>query len=83
MGMFDEFGTTCPRCGAGILFQSKAGPCELHVYTSENVPPAVAGDLVGQRGTCSRCGSTVEIVGTVVIHTQLVAVLADPTNADT
>jgi hypothetical protein len=66
MGMFDSLYVTCRKCGKDVEFQSKAGECYLNRYTLENVPPAVAGDLIEQVQTCS-CGNSICLRGSVTL----------------
>ena len=58
MGMFDSVYVPCPRCGAGVEFQSKAGKCELAQYSSTNVPAIIAADIDGDQWRCD-CGALV------------------------
>jgi DNA-directed RNA polymerase subunit RPC12/RpoP len=43
--MFDSVYVPCPRCGASTEFQSKAGSCDLSIYTLETAPPEIVADL--------------------------------------
>lgn len=61
MGMFDRVIASCPECGRDVEFQSKAGPCRLHVYRADRgVPPAIADALQGVKEYCF-CGTGVEL----------------------
>jgi len=63
--MFDEVGLYCPKCGKAIVFQSKAGPCELRSYILETAPLLVLADLNsdGAKGRlyCEHCHVQIEI----------------------
>jgi hypothetical protein len=65
VGMFDSLYVEC-RCGKRVEFQSKAGDCVLRDYTLEDVPHAVAGDLIGERQKCE-CGNTITLRGSVTL----------------
>jgi hypothetical protein len=45
MGCFDSVRAPCPRCGARNEFQSKSGPCFLHVYDLADAPESVLADV--------------------------------------
>ena len=66
MGMFDSLYVTC-KCGEDVEFQSKAGECALREYRITDVPPVIAGDLIGQCETCRRCGCHITIRGCVTL----------------
>lgn len=55
MGMFDTVEFTCPAYGSTIEVQSKAGPCILGRHSSREVPAAIAGDVLGEKVSCT-CG---------------------------
>lgn len=67
MGMFDRVWIDCPRCGTRIEFQSKVGPCELKDFDIQNVPDAIAGDIIGDVENCPNCKIAVRIAGSVNI----------------
>jgi hypothetical protein len=50
-----------------VEFQSKAGACNLDSYTLENVPPEIAGNLIGESDKCRACGATITLRGAVVL----------------
>ena len=65
--MFDSVILKCPSCGEGTLeWQSKSGPCMLKVYTLENVPPHVAGELDGDEAYCDN--PVCDFVGTLRVQ---------------
>lgn len=55
MGMFDTVVTSCPVCGAHNEIQTKAGDCELKVYSLSGVPVDIAKSLDGQTVFCIHC----------------------------
>lgn len=61
MGMYDEVTANCPSCHAPVVFQSKAGECNLRNYHFEAVPIAIADDLDGETENCSQCNATVKL----------------------
>jgi len=61
MGLFDSVIAHCPKCGNPVEFQSKAGPCDMDVYSSTEVPPKIAAALDGQKQACDTCGTEVQI----------------------
>jgi hypothetical protein len=68
MGMFDSLYVPCGFCGKSLEFQSKAGECALRDYTLPDVPPAVAGDLIGESKTCT-CGAKTVLEGKIILQT--------------
>lgn len=63
MGMFDTFLWTCSECGYKNETQSKGGPCELKVFTLEDVPLEVvecASDIPGTL-YCTGCSSVFRV----------------------
>jgi hypothetical protein len=48
-------------------FQSKASYCNLYEYTLEDVPAAIAGDLMHVEEECSSCHATIKLMGQVTI----------------
>lgn len=66
MGMFDSLYVKCRECGSAVEFQSKAGDCMLHSYSTLTVPGNVAGDLLGQAETC-KCGNRITLRGSVTL----------------
>jgi hypothetical protein len=63
MGMYDEVQIKCPKCPNEIVFQSKAGPCDLNIYTPYNAPLGVLEDLEKCTNiTCLVCGHELKIV---------------------
>lgn len=65
MGMFDSLMVPCPKCGAMVEFQSKAGECILAEYTIEDCPIVILADLMGEKEKCA-CGQGVELAETIV-----------------
>jgi len=61
MGMFDRVWADCPKCGAKVEFQSKAGKCELIDYDMDSVPPEIARDINADAENCE-CGYTVKLM---------------------
>jgi endogenous inhibitor of DNA gyrase (YacG/DUF329 family) len=61
MGMFDRIWATCPECGTGVEFQSKAGECVLHDYSRTEVPPEIAHDIDQERERCPQCDTIVQL----------------------
>ena len=61
MGMFDEVVAKCPNCGDTVVFQSKAGVCELKSYPLCAMPQEVAVALNGDSEECEACGTEVII----------------------
>jgi hypothetical protein len=45
MGMFDSIYVRCPTCNERTELQSKAGVCELKIYTLDSAPPEILVDL--------------------------------------
>ena len=74
MGVFDSTFLACPSCAVEREFQSKAGECFLHTYPADNVPLAIAGDLVGEVYTC-KCGTTSVVAKEEVLTAKLKLVL--------
>ena len=62
MGVFDKVWVTCPECGEGIEFQSKAGDCMMDNYTLDNVPKKILSSIKGEAEACERCHTVVKIV---------------------
>lgn len=61
MGMFDYVRARCPKCGGEIEEQSKAGPCELNVYSIYTAPITILGDLVDEEWWCKHCESRLRL----------------------
>jgi len=61
MGMFDSVVAPCPKCGEPVMFQSKAGPCELKEYPLDCVPPEVAANIHRDEQRCT-CGALLRIM---------------------
>lgn len=61
MGMFDTVCVDCPKCGATIEFQSKAGPCELKRYHVSSVPFVIAADISGEIEFCPECNTEITL----------------------
>ena len=55
MGMFDSIFLDCPTCGERLELQSKAGECQLHVYSPDEVPIIIAEDLKRGAICCEKC----------------------------
>ena len=55
MGMFDTVVFTCPNCEIPIERQTKAGICELNMYSSLAVPITVAESLEDTDVECPNC----------------------------
>jgi DNA-directed RNA polymerase subunit RPC12/RpoP len=71
MGMFDSVYLECPGCGHKQEVQSKAGPCEMMIYTKDNAPAEVLLDVSREIVTCEECGEKYKIVfeyRTKVVH---------------
>jgi len=60
--MFDTVVAWCPKCGAHNEIQSKAGDCELNVYSLSGVPVDIAKSLDGIEVNCQRCAHVYTIV---------------------
>ncbi len=56
MGMFDSVFFKCSKCACDIEIQSKAGECGLYMYEPNEVPMAVATDIIGEFVDCDDCG---------------------------
>lgn len=56
MGLFDSVMGKCPTCGHEIEFQSKAGFCEMLVYTVDDAPQDVLMDVLNEPHYCQNCG---------------------------
>lgn len=67
MGMFDRVYIACPKCGAMVEYQSKAGDCMLNSYGINDVPPRIAGDIIGDKQECDQCGAKIRIDGSFMI----------------
>jgi len=69
MGMFDEVIYPCTEedCDGVVEWQSKAGACDLKIYTFDCVAPEVAIDIDGETQCCRKCGKayTIRLHGTV------------------
>lgn len=61
MGMFDEIMINCPRCGESNLEQSKAGDCNLNVYSLNDAPIEILESLTEEPLYCDKCGFKYEI----------------------
>lgn len=70
MGMYDSVRVVCPNCESSLEFQSKAGECRLKEYELDNVPPSIAGDLIGESVYC-RCGALVTLRGCVTLFREV------------
>ena len=70
MGMYDTVWIRCPKCGAQVDFQSKAGDCFLHDYgwpdDAETIPKAILADLSGEKERC-QCGAVLMPQATVTL----------------
>jgi len=65
--MFDSLYVQC-KCGTEVEFQTKAGDCTLSSYRiGDNVPTAIAGDLIGKSENCQECGATITLRGGVIL----------------
>lgn len=73
--MFDSVFVPCPRCGATLEYQSKAGPCHLNSYTLVDAPVEVKAGLVDERRRCN-CGAIVGFMVQVVAIPYVVTHLA-------
>jgi len=72
MGMYDTAIVTCPKCGAEIEYQSKAGECSLLRYHVLKMPPRVAGDLDGEEQQCDECAAVIRLHTQYIIHCEIV-----------
>ena len=73
MGMFDTVVIDCPKCSTGkIEFQSKAGECVLAEYSIDEVPPDIAGDVIGTQSSCGECDSPFIMRGAVMLTLEAV-----------
>jgi len=61
MGMFDSVWVPCPKCGAGVEFQTKSGDCAMRSYELDEAPIAVLGGI-RECETCGKCGQGVRII---------------------
>lgn len=61
MGMYDTVRVECPKCGADVGFQSKAGDCYLREYRQDNVPSEIALDIAKDSNWCQNCGTQVMV----------------------
>lgn len=61
MGMFDSVFASCPECLEKVEFQSKAGECRGHYYSTEAVPYVIATALEGTSRECPVCKSLVTL----------------------
>lgn len=61
MGMFDSVNVPCPKCGALVEFQSKAGECTLEQYRLDTAPARIIGDISQDRERCPNCKSVVAL----------------------
>ena len=62
MGMYDSVMVKCPECSKENEFQSKSGECLLHVYTLENCPDDVLGNVNRHSPQkCCYCGFNYEV----------------------
>ena len=55
MGCFDTVYMQCPKCDKRNEVQTKAGECNLKIYSYQQVPLAIAEDIVDTKITC-KCG---------------------------
>lgn len=60
MGMFDEINIICPYCEKTNELQSKAGKCDLKIYSIDDLPMAIGEDLLGFH-RCYHCDDSFEI----------------------
>jgi hypothetical protein len=79
MGCFDMVFFPCPKCGPDVKLeaQSKGGECAMKTYSRRTVPLAVAGGMVGDKLSCSKCGGTYEVVGPTTVQLELDVVQPD------
>ena len=68
MGLYDTVYMRCTNCGNKMGIQSKAGECDLNEYQLHDVPPAIAGSLVGEVIKCENCGQTHLVRGHVYLN---------------
>ncbi len=61
MGLFDEVCFTCLDCGGRATVQSKAGDCEMHQFSADEVPVEIAADVIGEYALCDECGTAFEV----------------------
>jgi hypothetical protein len=54
MGCFDTVTAKC-KCGGRVEWQSKAGECNLDVFSVHQVPLAIAADLIEDTAQCDLC----------------------------
>ena len=79
MGMFDRVWARCPKCGAQVEFQSKAGECSLINYSFDSVPVEIAADLSGkEQRACDSCGATLRL-WSIGVPPQTVKMIAEVT----
>lgn len=68
MGVFDEVVFACPKCGEHLFIQSKAGDPSMRIYSLDNVPPRIAGDIDGAVVTCEDCSIAWKLTAKVIIN---------------
>lgn len=61
MGMYDTVIIPCPTCGVEHEFQSKGGDCYLRVFTLENCPDDVLGDVNRHSPADCECGTSFKV----------------------
>lgn len=46
MGLYDGVRIKCPVCGETVEFQSKAGDCDMTIYSLEDAPDSILFDIM-------------------------------------
>jgi transcription elongation factor Elf1 len=62
MSCFDTVVVKCPNCGATDELQSKAQYPSQSIYSLENAPKSILGDIDGEVVECEGCGLSFEVV---------------------
>ena len=62
--MFDTVRYTCPNCGEEASTQTKAGDCNLNVYTEYDLPDDIAISFIkyGVPYPCESCGESPKFI---------------------
>jgi len=65
--MFDEISIKCPKCGVYFTEQSKAGECSFHNYYLDDLPIAIAQELIINQAYCPNCDTKIGFLPKMVI----------------
>lgn len=62
MGLFDSVDIECPVCGKTIEFQSKAGDCDMTIYSLDDAPDSILFDIMNDPIYHMACGHWITLI---------------------